>query len=115
MNRNMHKVLRKLEKKHNLKKIGRDKACMYVEEQTKVLQTNLMTTEKRYPHGQCRIQAHIYLYLGGFTADRPQAILELRYQHIQVTLLRDPEGGPHRVLLEFTFEFAKEFLRIKDM
>jgi hypothetical protein len=102
-------------KKHELKKIGRDKPCMYIEDQTKVLQTNLTTTEKRYPHGRCRIQAHLYLHLGGFTANRPQAILELRYRHIQVTLLRDPEGGPHRVLLEFTFEFTKEFLGIKNM
>ncbi|KAF1352703.1 hypothetical protein EJ07DRAFT_168822 [Lizonia empirigonia] len=94
MNRSMHKVLRKLAKKHNLKKIGRDKACMYVEDLARVLQTNL---------------------LGGFTANRPKALLGLCYRHIAVTLLRDPEGGPHRVLLEFTFEFTKEFLGIKDM
>ena len=31
-----------------------------------------------------------------------------------VTLLRDPDGGPHRVLIEFTFEFTKEYLRVKD-
>lgn len=49
MNWSMHKVLRKLAKKHGLKKIGRDKACMYVEDQALVLQTNLVTTEKRYP------------------------------------------------------------------
>ncbi|KAH8710290.1 hypothetical protein GQ44DRAFT_714462 [Phaeosphaeriaceae sp. PMI808] len=115
MNRSMHKVLRKLAKKHGLKKIGRDKACMYVEDLALVLQTNLVTTEKRYPHGRYRIQAQFYLQLGGFTANRPQALLGLCYRHIQVTLLRDPEGGPHQVLLEFTFEFTKEFLGIKDM
>ncbi|KAF1952281.1 hypothetical protein CC80DRAFT_518793 [Byssothecium circinans] len=115
MNRSMHKVLRKLAKKHGLTKIGRDKACMYVEDLALVLQTNLVTTEKRYPHGRCRIQAQLYLQLGGFTANRPQALLSLCYRHIQVTLLRDPEGGPHRVLLEFTFEFTKQFLGVKDM
>jgi hypothetical protein len=31
-----------------------------------------------------------------------------------VTLLRDPDGGPHRVLIEFTFEFTKEYLGVKD-
>ncbi|KAF1364477.1 hypothetical protein EJ07DRAFT_27239, partial [Lizonia empirigonia] len=115
MNRSMHKVLRKLAKTYDLKKIGRDKACMYVEDQTLVLQTNLVTTEKRYPHGRYRIQAQLYLQLGGFTANRPKALLGLCYRHIQVTLLRDPEGGPHRLLLEFTFEFTKQFLGIKDM
>ncbi|KAF2802862.1 uncharacterized protein BDZ99DRAFT_491913 [Mytilinidion resinicola] len=115
MNRSMHEVLRRLAKKHSLKKIGRDKACMYVEDQTLVLQTNLATTEKRYTHGRYRIQAQLYLQLGGFTANRPRAILSLCYRHIQVTLLRDPEGRPYQVLLEFTFEFTKEFLGIKDM
>ncbi|KAF1967816.1 hypothetical protein BU23DRAFT_583589 [Bimuria novae-zelandiae CBS 107.79] len=91
------------------------KACMYVEDLALVLQTNLVTTEKRYPHGRCRIQAQLYLQLGGFTANRPQALLSLCYRHIQVTLLRDPEGGPYRVLLEFTFEFTKQFLGVKDM
>ncbi|KAF1935777.1 hypothetical protein EJ02DRAFT_460087, partial [Clathrospora elynae] len=63
MNRSMHKVLRKLAKKHNLKKIGRDKACMYVEDLAQVLQTNLVTTKKRYPYGRYRIQAQLYLQL----------------------------------------------------
>jgi hypothetical protein len=108
-------VLRKLAKKHGLKKIGRDKACMYVEDLTIVLQTNLATTEKKYCHGRHRIQVQLYMQLGGFTANRPQALLGLCYRHIRATLLRDPEGGPHRLLLEFTFEFTKEFLGIKDM
>ena len=108
-------MLRKLAKKHGLKKVGRDKSCMYVEDQALVLRTNLETTEKRYPHGRYRIQGQLYLQLGGFTANRPKAILGLYYRHIQITLLRDPEGGPHRILLEFTFEFTKKFLGIKDM
>ncbi|KAF1979399.1 hypothetical protein BU23DRAFT_447357, partial [Bimuria novae-zelandiae CBS 107.79] len=99
MNRSMHKVLRKLAKKHGLKKIGRDKACMYVEDLTRVLETNLVTTEKRYSHGRYRIQTQVYLQLGGFTTNRPKALLSLCYRHVHVTLLRDPEGGPHRVLL----------------
>lgn len=88
---------------------------MYVEDQTLVLRTNLETVEKRYPHGRCRIQAQFYFQIGGFTANQPKAILGLCYRHILVTLLRDPDGGPHRVLLEFTFEFTKEFLGVKDM
>jgi hypothetical protein len=60
---------------------------MYLEDQTLVLQTNLATTEKRYPYGRYRIQAQLYLQLGGFTANRPKALLGLCYRHIQVTLL----------------------------
>ncbi|KAF1966830.1 hypothetical protein BU23DRAFT_584167 [Bimuria novae-zelandiae CBS 107.79] len=108
-------VLRKLAKKHGLKKIGRDKACMYVEDLAQVLETNLVTTKKQYSHGRYWIQTQVYLQLGSFTANQPKALLSLCYRHVQVTLLRDLEGGPHRVLLKLTFEFTKEFLRIKDM
>jgi hypothetical protein len=83
---------------------------MYVKDLAEVLQTNLVTTKKRYSHGRYRIQAQLYLQLGGFTANQTQALLNLCYRHIQVTLLQDPKGSPHRVLLEFTFEFTKEFL-----
>ncbi|KAF2679214.1 hypothetical protein K458DRAFT_422443 [Lentithecium fluviatile CBS 122367] len=83
MNRSMRKVLRKLAKKHSLTKIGREKTCMYVEDLGQVLRTNLATTEKKYPHGRCRIQVQLFLQLAGFTANRPQAILGLRYRHIQ--------------------------------
>jgi hypothetical protein len=88
---------------------------MDVEDLAQVLQMNLVTTIKRYSHRRYRIQAQLYLQLGGFTANRPQSLLGLCYRHVQVTLLRDPKGSPHRVLLEFTFEFTKEFLGIKDL
>ncbi|KAJ9656079.1 hypothetical protein H2201_008651 [Coniosporium apollinis] len=114
MTRQMHKVLRKLAKKHGLSKKNREKPCMYVEDLAEVVQTNLVTTKKRYSHGRHRMQTGLFLQLGGITGNRPKALLELRYRHITVTLLRDPENGPHRLLLEFTFEFTKEYLGIKD-
>ena len=87
---------------------------MYVEDLVEVLQTNLITTKKRYTHGRHRVQLHLWLQLACFTANRPQALLDLCYRHIIVTLLYDLEGGPHHVLLEFTFEFTKQYLGLKD-
>jgi hypothetical protein len=101
--------------KHGLKQGQKDKPCMYIEDLKVVLCTNLVTTVKRFRLGRLRIQDQFYYQTGGFTASRPQAILALCYRHIRVTLLKDPEGGPNRVLLEFTFEFTKDFLGIKDM
>ncbi|KAF2415628.1 hypothetical protein EJ08DRAFT_673832 [Tothia fuscella] len=98
MTRGMHKILKKLAKKYKLKKAGKEKPCMYYEDLKEVLRTNLATTEKKFG-----------------LANRPNAILGLCYRHITVTLLRDPDGGPHRVLLEFTYEFTKQYLGIKDM
>jgi hypothetical protein len=79
-----------------------------------ILQTNLTTTKKRYTHGRHRITIALFLQLAGFSGNRPQAILDLRYRHIVVSLLRDPKGGPHRILIEFTCEFTKQFLGVKE-
>jgi Protein of unknown function (DUF3435) len=61
------------------------------------------------------MQNQLYLQLGGFTGNRPGALLKLCYRHIKATLLRDAKGGLNRLLLEFTFEFTKDYLGVKDM
>jgi len=88
---------------------------MYVEDTKEVLRTNICTTEKRYSHGRLRMEIQLFIQLAGFTANRPQALLSLCYRHIIATLLRDQGGGPSRLLLEFTFEFTKDFLGAKDV
>jgi hypothetical protein len=108
-------MLRKLAKKHGLNAHNKEKPCMYVENLKEVLRANLTTTKKRYKHNRIRMQIQLYLQLTGFTANRPETLLKLCYRHIKSTLLRDPEGGPNQVLLEFTFEFSKDFLGAKDM
>ncbi|KAH1913545.1 hypothetical protein KXW47_005429, partial [Aspergillus fumigatus] len=114
MNRQMRRVIRQLAKKHKLSPKGRDKPSMDVEDLAKVVETTISTTEKKFGHGRHRIELGLFLQLAGLTTNRPQAILELRYRHIQVSLLRDPQGGPHRIIIEFTFEFTKEWLGAKD-
>lgn len=79
-----------------------------------ILHTNLTTTKKRYTHGRQRIAIMLFLLLAGFSGNRPQAILDLCYRHIIVSLLRNPKGGPHRILIEFTCEFTKQFLGVKE-
>ncbi|EED11909.1 conserved hypothetical protein [Talaromyces stipitatus ATCC 10500] len=112
--RQMKRVIRHLSKKYHLKKKGRAKSVMYVEDLAKVVETTVVTTRKKFGHGRHRIELCLFLQLAGLTTNRPQAILDLCYRHILVTLLRDPCGGPHRILIELTFEFTKEFLGAKD-
>jgi len=88
---------------------------MYVEDLKEVLRTNIYTTERRYSHGRLRMEIQLFMQLAGFTANRPQALLQLCYRHIKATVLRDQGGGSDRFLLEFTFEFTKDFLGAKDM
>lgn len=101
-------------KKHKLTKTKREKTAMYVEDLAEYLQINLTTTKKRFTHGRQRIQLALFCQLAGFSGNRPQALLNLRYRDIVVTLLRDPNGGPHRILIEFICEFTKQFLGVKN-
>jgi hypothetical protein len=87
---------------------------MYVEDLAKTVKTALITTRKKFGHRRHRIKLCLFLQLAGLTTNCPQAILDLCYRHIKVSLLRDPQGGPHKILIEFTFEFTKEFLGTKD-
>ncbi|KAH8663686.1 hypothetical protein BGZ60DRAFT_565713 [Tricladium varicosporioides] len=114
IDRYMHRVLRKLAKKYRLTTKKRDNVAMYIEDLAGVLQTNLTTTKQRYTHGRHRIQNSLFSQLGIFSGNRPSALLGLYYGDIAVTLLRDPSGGPHRLLIEFTCEFTKKYLGTKD-
>lgn len=107
-------MLRKLATKYGLTVQKREKTPMFVEDLLPVLETALRTTEKRFDLGRHRIELCLFLQLAGFTVNRSSAILALQYKHIMMTVLRDPEGGPHRLLLEFTFEFTKEYLGMKE-
>jgi hypothetical protein len=108
-------MLQKLSKKRSLSRQKREKGVIYVEDLAVIMQTNLTTTKKKYTHGRHRIQLALFLQLAGFSGNRPQAVLSLCYRHIIVTLLRDPNGGPHNILIEFTYEFTKTFLGMKEM
>lgn len=108
------KVLRRLADMHNLSTGTREKTPMDVEDLTLIEETILTTSRVRYDHGRQRIQNILFLALMSLSGNRPEAILNLRYQDITVALLRDPDGGPHRRLLEFTPQFTKGFLGLKE-
>jgi hypothetical protein len=74
----------------------------------------LITTKQRYTHGRYRIETSLFSELGIFSGNRPLALLNLRYGDIAVNLLWDPSSGPHRILIEFTCEFTKKYLGIKE-
>jgi Protein of unknown function (DUF3435) len=107
-------ILRKLANKHGLSKQGKTKSPMYVDDLKKVLWMNLTTNEQQYPLGRVRMQVQLFLQLAGFTANRPAALLQLCYRHIKVSLVRDPEGGPHCIVIEISPEFCKGHLGLKQ-
>jgi hypothetical protein len=74
----------------------------------------LTTIKQRYTHGRHWIEISLFCQLVIFSVNRPSALLKLRYGDIAVNLLRDPGGGPYRILIEFTCEFTKKYLGTKE-
>lgn len=77
-------------------------------------ETTLSTTRQTFRLGLYRIYVVLFLLLLAPGGSRPQSILLLRFGDIQVTLTRDPEGGPHNLMLKFTPEFTKAYLGSKE-
>ena len=107
-------VLRKLAKKYRLSTKKRDNVAIYIEDLVSVLQINLTITKQRYIYSRHRIEISLFCQLAIFSANRPLALLKLHYSNIAVNMLRDPGGGPHRILIEFTCEFTKKYLGTKE-
>lgn len=53
------------------------------------------------------------MQLGGITGNRPSALLAVRYEHVKVTPLKDPNGGEWpRVLIEIIFAVSRDRLDV---
>jgi hypothetical protein len=87
---------------------------MTVETLKDQIETTLSTTQKLFDLGELRIYAVLFLLLLSPGGSRPESILLLRYGDIRVTLARDPEGGPHNLMIKFTPEFTKTYLGAKE-
>ncbi|KJZ72256.1 hypothetical protein HIM_08398 [Hirsutella minnesotensis 3608] len=114
MNRRMHKVLRHLSKKHNLSDQKRANRAMTIEDLKEQIETIISTTKKSFGLGELRVLAVLFLLLLAPAGARPTSILRLRFGDIRLVLARDPEGGPHNILIRFTLAFTKTYLGVKD-
>ncbi|VTT59410.1 unnamed protein product [Fusarium fujikuroi] len=89
--------------------------CMTIENLEKQAKTTISTTKKRFRIGEHRIYALLFLLLIAPSGSRPQALLLLRYGDLELSLARDPEGGPYRILIRFKLCFTKTFLGEKEI
>ena len=78
------------------------------------VETTLSTTEKSFELGEIRILAALFLLMLAPAGSRPMSVLLLRFGDIRVVLSRDPDGGPHNIMVKYTLEFTKTFLGAKD-
>ncbi len=100
---------------HNLRKDKKKKPVLHAEDEFELLRTLYTSTETTFPHERYRVQLALIMQLAGITGNRPSALLAVRYQHVKVTLLQDPDGGEQpRVLIEIVFNHTKGYLGEKD-
>jgi integrase len=95
----------------------RESATMYVQDLAEFARVVLATTEMSFDIGWLRVQLILFFQLAAITGNRPEALVNLRYRHLKLTLIRDPTGqsGPYpRLFIELTAEYTKTFLGIKD-
>lgn len=101
--------------KHNLRKCKNKKPALRAEDEFELLKTLYTSTESIFPHERYRVQLALIMQLAGITGNRPSALLAVRYRHIKVSLLEDPDGGKQpRVLIEIIFNHTKGYLGEKD-
>lgn len=106
-------VIALVAKEKKLELTRRPKKNMYIEDVAEFARVLLTTTEMTYVCGWQRIQLLFFCQLAALTANRPGAILHLRYQDIGLKLIRDPEGGRPRLFIFLKPTFTKRFLGTK--
>ena len=83
---------------------------MTIDDLKEQIETTLSTTKKSFKLGELRILAVLFLLLLAAPGARPTSILRIQFGDVRVVLERDPEGGPHNILVKYALAFTKSFL-----
>jgi Protein of unknown function (DUF3435) len=88
---------------------------MRAEDEFECLKTLYTSPEMVFDMEAHRLGMALVMQLAGITGNRPQALLNLKFKHVAVALLPDPEGGKFpRPMIDWKFEDTKEYLGKKD-
>jgi hypothetical protein len=91
------------------------KTPVYIEDIGPFNETILSTQEKKFHLGFQRIQVCLFNSLGIFTLHRKSALLSLQFKDLQISLQKDPRGGPPVPMIELTPEGTKKFLGLTKL
>lgn len=91
-----------------------ESAKMYIMDLVAFGPVPLTTREMTFQLGSLRIPLIVFCQLAGITGNRPEALLQLRYQHLKLTLIQDYDNPRPRLFIGLTTKFTKGFLGIKD-
>ncbi|EDN05111.1 predicted protein [Histoplasma mississippiense (nom. inval.)] len=99
------------------KKLSREKRPgepMYVDDLAEYLRVLLVTNEMEFLVGWLRVELILFCQIAGVTGNRPDALTQLRYRDLELTLVRDPHSSAPRLCVGLTAHFTKTFLGMKD-
>ena len=112
---NYAQVRQRLAEEFKLRTEKKLKPIMRAEDEFELLKTLWSSPELALGQERLRVQLALIMQLAGITGNRPGALPSLRYEHLKVTLLRDPAGSEWpRLLIELTFKNTKGYLGLKD-
>ncbi|KAG9242359.1 hypothetical protein BJ878DRAFT_583873 [Calycina marina] len=101
----MIQVVKIVAVKKDLDFTKRASATMCAEDLAEFARVLLATTELSFDIGWLLFQLVLFCQLAGITGNRPEALVELRYRHLKLTLIRDCDGGGHpHLFVELTPE-----------
>lgn len=95
---------------HGLDTQPKKKTPVYIEDIGPLNETILSTQLKKFYLGFQRIQVCLFNSLALFTVHRRSALLSLQFKDLQISLQKDPRGGPPIPLIELTPDGCKKFL-----
>ncbi|OOQ91679.1 C2H2 finger domain protein [Penicillium brasilianum] len=104
-----------LVQEHGLDTQPGKKTPVYIEDIGPFNETILSTQEKKFYLGFQRIQVCLFNSLGLFTVHRRAALLSLQFKDLQISLQKDPRGGPPIPMIELTPEGTKKFLGLTKL
>jgi hypothetical protein len=104
-----------LVQEHGLDTQPGKKTPVYIEDIGPFNETILSTQEKRFYLGFQRIQVCLFNSLALFTVHRRSALLSLQFKDLQISLQKDPRGGPPVPMIELTPEGTKKFLGLTKL
>ncbi|KAK8013600.1 hypothetical protein PG991_009193 [Apiospora marii] len=110
----VHNAIRDLAKQYRLSHKKRDNSPLTVEDLKHHIDIALRTPRKNFKTGEQRIESVLFFLLMAPAGARPTSITKIRLGDIRLTLVRDPHGGPPRLLIEFTLVHTKAYLDPKD-
>ena len=108
-------VKQKLVEEFRLETGKKTKPIVRAEDEFELLRTLWGSVDVIMEHERLRVQEALILVLAGITGNRPEALLSLRWKHVKMALLRDPDGSEWpRPIVDLTFEKTKSYMGAKD-